>query len=446
MANQSFSLFTPKDSQGNEIYIGYGAQGNDSMISGYPLQWSTQSNNEGRLYRKSEFVFETNGYMIRDGISKIATIKQKGQPIFSTPTITPESRSGNTLTSVVSPISITEVISLTEGTPLTNDYFLNIVNKTNAQWLEISISYNYNDTYSNEGVTMTQALLGDSDEDVYEGGNRIYFLNRIRESLYYEFPFAGVDKPLGYQTNDSVSSQKFKMYYKITTGQSPTSDFTDFMGIGTTVDFDDYIKGEIANGNDEVEESTYTQINITHLSSTELELVGASSSINYQEYYKNALTYGETSAFKCNITFNSNPIDSNETHYFRKFADSNDECYLGQDKVFIFHINIKPRGFAKKWNEDEQDYNNYYQWNYTPYDIKVVIMTVEPTPYLEFNNSYSSNDDSVLLGAQSDDTNTLPVNSNMQWNINSQANTGVYDVTNSEIINGEPLYIESNNQ
>ena len=110
MANNSeFSKFKPVNAEGQEIYIGQGAQGYDSISEGYPLKWTTREKNKGRLYRKSDFTFVTNGYM-RSELTRTATIKQKGQPIFERPNIGPILRSGNVQASVNSPTQMTYVI------------------------------------------------------------------------------------------------------------------------------------------------------------------------------------------------------------------------------------------------------------------------------------------------------------------------------------------------
>jgi hypothetical protein len=39
----------------------------------------------------------------------------------------------------------------------------------------------------------------------------------------------------------------------------------------------------------------------------------------------------------------------------------------------------------------------------------------EPTPYLYFNNTAPENDDNLLLTSDADNSNNLPVNSNLSW-------------------------------
>ena len=448
MANNSeFSKFKPVNAEGQEIYIGQGAQGYDSISEGYPLKWTTREKNKGRLYRKSDFTFVTNGYM-RSELTRTATIKQKGQPIFNSPNISTSLRSGNTSTSINSPTQITYVISLSEGTPLDNDFLLEAVSETNAQWLEIAVDYDTNDTYKNGDTTLVQATLGDSEDNVLDGGNRGAFLNRVRESLQYQFSLPGIEKMDGYQGLDDATKQIFRMYYEVPSGESPASNFTDYMGIGKESDFAQYKQIEIGNGNTDIETATYTQIKIEELSSTNLKLVGANK--NYQDYYMSTKIYGEQNTFNCCISFNSNPTYTNglqdEVHYFYSFKDPLDgNYYLSNNTAFIFHIKIYPRGFARKWRSDETAYNNYYQWNYVPYDIKIVIMLDNLTPYLEFNNSTSSEDDFILLESGANNTKTLPVNSNMQWNINGQSSTDTYNVNDSEAEGESNLYTESNN-
>ena len=68
----------------------------------------------------------------------------------------------------------------------------NMSNETNAQWLEVSVFYDENDTYVNGNDELPQAMLGDADDSVLDGGNRGEFLNKIRESLYYKFQLPGI--------------------------------------------------------------------------------------------------------------------------------------------------------------------------------------------------------------------------------------------------------------
>lgn len=454
MANQNtpFQLFKPTNQSGEEMYLGNGAQGLDNMEEGYKIKWTTRQENKGRLYKKSKVTFRTAGYISKSDISKSATIKQKGQPIFSEVSINSSSKSGNILNSKVSPNCDIFLICLQGDTPLNDDYTLDITNITNAQWLEISVDYNPDDVYQNGEKELTQASLGDANDTIFDGGNRAEFLNKIRESLYYEFSLPGLFKTCdGYQSNDTDTTQRFQMYYQFD-DDAPSASFTDFMGIGTEEDFNNYIQVRIQHGEDSLTGADYTQIKIGELSSTDLKLVGDSApNKNYQEYYMDTKTQGETNTFNCKVSFNSNPTYINGisqyVHYFNSFADSqNGDYYLGNDNAFIFHIKIKPRGFARKWRNNETSYNNYYQWNYAPYDIKVVIMVAEPIPYLEFNNTDSLDDDFVLLKAQEADTGTLYVNSNMNWNIEEQETPTNYDVDYSDADGEVNLYTEANNQ
>ena len=238
---------------------------------------------------------------------------------------------------------------------------------------------------------------------------------------------------------DDENFQVFKMFYQFN-GDAPASSFTEFMGIGTQSDFQHYTHGMV--------DPTYTPIKINQLSDTNLKTVGGDSPQTYQQYYMDAKTQGETNVFNCCVSFNSNPTYINgleETvHYFSSFADPMSDYYLDTDTAFIFHVKIRPRGFAKKWVAQDNDYNSYYQWNYIVHDIKVVIMLNEPIPYLEFNNTNLLTDDYVLLEAQDNEEGTLYVNSNMKWSIESETNEQ-YDVEYSEIEPDEPLYTENSN-
>lgn len=407
--NNFFNWVKPYDSEEHEINQG---AGHLSDYNGFPLNWKVLTSNFGRLKKQAVYQFTTNntpyiGEPSRTAITKTATIQQHGQPVFVTGTFNDNQiADGGTI-----------VFNLQDGQVSDNYGAIEtaLSQETNAQYFEISIRPGQaNESWHGDDIHEFTPVSWSTDpsSNLYKG-----YFNNIRLATYHEFTINKL-RPIysedTYQEEDTENSYKFKMVYqnkdvKITTGSEVDAIeyFTDTEGV------------------------IYMDFN--NLNSDELTLESSNSdTVTFQQYYQELLIAGEQAAFKYKFSTTANPDITNNNSAFSLFTTSDSPYYIDHDKMVHFTITIKPYGYKQCLSSITQ---GSPAWNYDAYVINVYIINCKLDPYLylgidKSNDHYTNASNPLTAG--SDGTQSMPIWSNMGWDIATSGSTTYVDYNNNE--------------